>query len=73
MNIRTIVVVILGLVLVSAIILSITALTSVVILGDFHWKKAVFGAGVWLLILGWIAATMYRCGVKTRTPGAHHP
>jgi hypothetical protein len=73
MNIRTIVLVILGLVLVSAIVLSTTALTSVVILGDFHWKKAALGAGLWLLILGGIATTMYRRGVKTRTPGGHHP
>jgi hypothetical protein len=72
MNIRTIVLVILGMVLVSAIV-STTALTSVVILGDFHWKKVALGAGLWLLVLGGIATTMYRRGVKTRTPGGHHP
>ena len=72
MNIRTIVLVILGLVLVSAIVLSTTALASVLILGDFHWKRVVVAAGFWLLVLGCIAATMYR-GVKRRTPGSHHP
>ena len=66
MKIRTIVLVILGLVLVSAIVLSTTALASVLILGDFRgWW--------WLLVLGCIAATMYRGGVKRRTPGGHHP
>ena len=73
MNIRTIVLVILGMVLVSAMVLSTTALTSVVILGDFHWKKVALGVGLWLLVLGGIATTMYRRGVKTRTPGGHHP
>jgi len=72
MNIRTIVLVILGLVLVSAIVLSTTALASVLILGDFHWKRVVVAAGFWLLVLGCIAA-MYRGGVKRRTPGGHHP
>ena len=73
MNIRTIVLVILGLVLVSAIVLSTTALASVLILGDFHWKRVVVAAGFWLLVLGCIVATMYRSGVKRRTPGGHHP
>ena len=73
MNIRTIVLVILGLVLVSAIVLSTTALASVLILGDFHWKRVVVAAGFWLLVLGCIAATMYRVGVKRRTPGSHRP
>jgi hypothetical protein len=73
MNIRTIVLVILGLVLVSAIVLSTTALASVLILGDFHWKRVVLAAGLWLLVLGCIAATMNRGDVKGRTPGGHHP
>ena len=74
MNIRTIVLVILGLVLVSAIVLSTTALASVLILGgEFHWKRVVVSAAFWLLVLGCIAATMYRGGVKKRTPGSHHP
>jgi hypothetical protein len=72
MNIRPIVLVILGLVLVSAIVLSTTALASVLILGDLHWKRVVVGAAFWLLVLGCIAATMYRVGVKRRTPGGHH-
>ena len=45
MNIRTIVLVMLGLVLVSAIVLSTTALASVLILGDFHWKRVAVAAG----------------------------
>jgi hypothetical protein len=69
MNIRTIVLVMLGLVLVSAIVLSTTALASVLILGDFHWKRVAVAAGFWLLVLGCIAATMYRGGVKRRTSG----
>ena len=74
MNIRTIVLVILGLVLVSAIVLSTTALASVLILGgEFHWKRVVVSAAFWLLVLGCIAATMYRGGVKRRTPGSHRP
>ena len=73
MTIRTIVLVILGLVLASLIVLSTTALASVLILGDFHWKRAVLAAGLWLLILGCIVATMYRGGVKRRTPGRHVP
>jgi len=73
MNIRTIVLVILGLVLVSAIVLSTTALASVLVLGDFHGKRVVVAAGFWLLVLGCIAATMYRGGVKRRTPGSHRP
>jgi hypothetical protein len=73
MNIRTIVLVILGLVLVSAIVLSTTALASVLILGDFHWKRVVVGAAFWLLVLGCIAATMYRGGVKRRMAGGHRP
>ena len=73
MNIRTIVLVILGLVLVSAIVLSTTALASVLILGDLHWKRVVLAAGLWLLVLGCIAATMNRGGVKRRTSGGHHP
>jgi hypothetical protein len=73
MNIRTIVLVMLGLVLVSAIVLSTTALASVLILGDFHWKRVAVAAGFWLLVLGCIAATMYRGGVKRRTSGGHHP
>jgi len=73
MNIRTIVLVILGLVLVSAIVLSTTALASVLILGDLHWKRVVVAAGFWLLVLGCIAATMNRSGVKRRTTGGHRP
>ena len=73
MNIRNIVLVILGLVLVSAIVLSTTTLASILILGDFHWKKVVVAAGFWLLVLGCIAATMCRGGVKGCTPGGHHP
>ena len=73
MNIRTIVLVILGLVLVSAIVLSTTALASVLILGALHWKKVVLAAALWLLILGCIAATLNRGGVKRRTAGGHRP
>jgi hypothetical protein len=52
MNVRTIVLVFLGLVLMSAIVLSTTALASVLILGDFHWKRVVVGAAFWLVVLG---------------------
>jgi hypothetical protein len=58
MNVRTIVLVFLGLVLMSAIVLSTTALASVLILGALHWKKVVLAAALWLLILGCIAATV---------------
>jgi hypothetical protein len=73
MNVRTIVLVFLGLVLMSAIVLSTTALASVLILGDLHWKRVVVGAAFWLVVLGCIATTMYRGGDKRRTPGGHHP
>jgi type IV secretory pathway TrbD component len=49
MNIRTIVLVILGLVLVSAIVLSTTALAAVLILGDLHWKRVLLAFGCWFL------------------------
>ena len=61
MNIRTIVLVILGLVLVSAIVLSTTALASVLILGDFHWKRVVVAAG-FLAAGSWL----HRCNNVSR-------
>jgi membrane protein implicated in regulation of membrane protease activity len=64
MNITTIALVILGLVLVSAIVLSATALASVVILGAPHWNWVLPLAGFWLL--AGIIATMRRSGVKRR-------
>jgi hypothetical protein len=73
MNVRTIVLVFLGLVLMSAIVLSTTALASVLILGALHWKKVVLAAALWLLILGCIAATMNRGGVKRRIAGGYRP
>jgi hypothetical protein len=63
MNIRTIVLVILGLVLVSAIVLSTTALASVLILGDLHWKRVVLAAGCWPLAAG---SWLHRCNNVSR-------
>jgi hypothetical protein len=72
MNIRTIVLVILGLVLVSAIVLSTTALASVLILGDFHWKRVVVAAGFWLLVFGcwFLAASLQQC-IAAASKDAH--
>ena len=72
MNIRTIVLVILGLVLVSAIVLSTTALASILILGDFHWKRAVLAAGLWLLASGcwFLAASLQQC-IASASRDAH--
>jgi amino acid permease len=63
MNVRTIVLVFLGLVLMSAIVLSTTALASVLILGDLHWKRVVVAAGFWLLAFGcwFLAASLQQC------------
>ena len=66
MNITTIALGILGLVLVSAIVLSATALASVVILGAPHWNWVLPVAGFWLLILAGIIATLRRSRVKRR-------
>ena len=60
MNIRTIVLVILGLVLASVIVLSTTALASVLILGALHWKWVLLAGGSWLLLLSWIVVIGYR-------------
>src|ERR1700736_6976581 len=72
MNIRTIVLVILGLVLVSAIVLSTTALASILILGDFHWKRAVLAAGLWLLASGcwFLVASLQQC-IASASRDAH--
>jgi hypothetical protein len=64
-NITTILLVILGLVLVTTIVLLATALASVLILGALHWKWVVLATGLWLLLLSWIVASMYR-GRRTR-------
>jgi hypothetical protein len=55
-NIPAILLVILGLVLVTTIVLSATALASVLILGALYWKWVVLAAGLWLLLLGRIFA-----------------
>ena len=60
MNITAILLVILGLVLVTTIVLSATALASVLILGALYWKWVVLAAGLWLLLLGWIVVIGYR-------------
>ena len=59
-NIPAILLVILGLVLVTTIVLSATALASVLILGALYWKWVVLAAGLWLLLLGWIVVIGYR-------------
>jgi hypothetical protein len=59
-NITAILLVILGLVLVTTIVLSATALASVLILGALYWKWVVLAAGLWLLLLGWIVVIGYR-------------
>jgi hypothetical protein len=59
-NITTILLVILGLVLVTTIVLSATALASVLILGALHLKWVVLAAGLWLLLLSWIVVIGYR-------------
>jgi hypothetical protein len=59
-NITTILLVILGLVLVMTIVLSATALASVLIVGALHWKGVVLAAGLWLLLLSWIVVMGYR-------------
>ena len=62
MNITTILLVILGSVLVTTIVLSATALASVLILGAVHWKWVVLAAGLWLLLLSWIVVIGDRGG-----------
>ena len=64
-NITTILLAILGLVLVTTIVLSATALASVLILGALHWKWVLLAAGSWLLLLSWIVVIGYR-GRRTR-------
>jgi hypothetical protein len=59
-NIPTILLVILGLVLVTTIVLSATALASVLILGVVDWKWVVLAAGLWLLLLSWMVVIGYR-------------
>ena len=59
-NITTILLLILGLVLVTTIVLSATALASVLILGALHWKGVLTAAGLWLLLLSWIVMIGYR-------------
>ena len=54
MNITTVLLAILGLVLVTTIVLSATALASVLILVALHWKCVLLSAGSWLLLLSWI-------------------
>ena len=61
-NITTILLVILGSVLVTTIVLSATALASVLILGAVHWKWVVLAAGLWLLLLSWIVVIGDRGG-----------
>jgi hypothetical protein len=61
-NITTI---LLGLVLVTTMVLSATALASVLILGALHWKWVLLAAGSWLLLLSWIVVIGYR-GRRTR-------
>jgi hypothetical protein len=56
----TILLVILGLVLVTTIVLAATTLASVLILGALHWEWVVPAAGLWLLLLSWIVATLHR-------------
>ena len=60
MNITTILLAILGLVLVTTIVLSATALASVLILDALHWKWVLLVAGSWLLLLSWIVVIGYR-------------
>jgi hypothetical protein len=60
MNITTILLVILGLVLVVAFVLTVTALASVLILGAFQWKWVLLAGGSWLLLLSWIIVIGYR-------------
>ena len=60
MNITTVLLVILGLVLVTTIVLSATALASVLILGALHWKWVLLAGGSWLLLLSWIVVIGYR-------------
>jgi hypothetical protein len=57
-DITTTLLVVLGLVLVTTIVLSATALASVLIVGGLHWM--VLAAGLWLLLLSWIVAIGYR-------------
>ena len=64
-NITTILLAILGLVLVTTIVLSATALASVLILGALYWKWVLLAAGSWLLLLSWIVVIGYR-GRRTR-------
>ena len=60
MNITTVLLAILGLVLVTTIVLSATALASVLILGALHWKWVLLAAVSWLPILSWIVVIGYR-------------
>ena len=64
-NITTILLAILGLVLVTTIVLSATALASVLVLGALHWKWVLLAAGSWLLLLSWFVVIWYR-GRRTR-------
>jgi hypothetical protein len=59
-NITTILLAILGLVLVTTIVLSASALASVLILGALYWKWVLLAAGSWLLLLSWIVVIGYR-------------
>jgi hypothetical protein len=64
-NITTILLAILGLVLVTTIVLSATALASILILGALNWKWVLLAGGLWLLLLSWIVVIGYRAG-RTR-------
>jgi hypothetical protein len=69
LNISTIDLAIIGLVLMSVIVLSATALGSVVILGTLDWTWVLPVGGLWLLLLCGFAATMHRGGVKRHGKG----
>jgi hypothetical protein len=60
MNLTTILLAILGLVLVVTIVLSATALASLLLLGAFHWKWVLLATGSWLLLLTWVIVIGYR-------------
>jgi hypothetical protein len=59
-NITTILLAILGLVLVTTIVLLVTALASVLIMDALHWEWMLLAAGSWLLLLSWIVVLGYR-------------
>jgi hypothetical protein len=71
LNIPTIALVIIGMVITSVVVLSATALASVVILGTLDWTWALPVAGVWLLGLGGFAATKYRRSLKRYGKGKY--